>query len=164
MTTEPEWRDMSVPYTAEELEQVRSDFRSMPTYKNGFVGVENIPELFKSLRYYRTPSQLKYIHDFWVFIWNGGIMEDVYIPLASQLHLTSVFAQRLTKETDTNRDGFLSEDEFKTVIAYLAQHDGTFSGKTFEDFVVETDINKSGLVDLEKATAWIVKQYSDIAN
>jgi len=154
------------PYIEAEIAEIRRIFQSMPTYNKTKTAISytDAPALFEAIGHERTPSQVKKIQDFWITNWEGEETEERFINLMSAIYDTREFARQLVLEVDRNKDGFISEADFKYLTIYLAQHDSTYQGGTFETFVIEAGTNKDGRVSVEECIAWLLQRYPESVN
>jgi len=151
------YRDMSVPYTAEEIKDLRVIFRSLPTYKDNHILTSDFPEIFHRLRYERSAEQVEAYKNYWNGLQDGKVYEEQYIDLMTNIYKTYLGAQVMVDIIDKNKSGFISEQEFTDLLHVAQTHDTKLAGKTFEDFVAEADSDKDGRVSIGECVKWIEK-------
>jgi len=152
-----EYRDMSIPYTEEELQALRELICSLPTYKDGNVYADDIPAVVKAMRYERTPEQIQAYDKYWRESFGGSMAVDSFIDYARGVHKTHLIAREFVRDMDKDKNGFISANEFACILQCLGSHDPKLKDKTFEDFVKEADTNRDGVVDIEECVKWIEK-------
>jgi Ca2+-binding EF-hand superfamily protein len=59
---------------------------------------------------------------------------------------------------DTDKDGFISAQEFKFMLGILKGQEPTLSPGTFEEFLLQADTDKDGRVSVEELKAWLQKK------
>jgi len=165
---ETTWRDMSVPYKEEEYEGLREIFRTMPSYKDGYILSSDFADIFNRLRYNRTPEQVEAYVVWWDHAQDGKMYIDQYLEILTSVHTTSKFTKLYVEIIDKNKNGYIGAEEFDHLMTLLPHHDQKLIGKTsddffaegsksYEEFVTEADTNKDGIVDTEECAGWIAK-------
>jgi len=155
--SEIEWRDMSVPYKEEEYEGLLEIFRTMPSYKDGYILSSDFGDIFNRLRYKRTPEQVEAYVAWWDRAQGGKMYTDQYLEILTTVHTTSRVSKLLSEIIDKNKNGYIDVAEFDYLMTLLSNHDSKLAGKKYEDFVAEADTNKDGRVNTTECAAWIAK-------
>jgi len=152
------FRDMSLPYTENELEGLRRLFRTMPTFKNGFISTsKDFPQLIEVVKWGRTPEQVQNYVDYFHLFYGGKLSEEDFISLMKSEHQLSLFALETAKKMDMDKNGFISADEFKVLMKFLRIHDPKLKQRDYEDFLREGSTDKDGRVNIDECAKWIQK-------
>jgi len=152
------------PYTETELEVFKVTFKNLPFYKSedgGYVTTDNIPELAKAINYNRTDEELAVVKEYFDKQFGGRVTFANFVDLMATLHDTTQIAINQAKLIDADGNGFISQDEFASLLKSLKVHDGRLREVTFEEFVTAADSNQDGLVSVEECAEWIRKALGD---
>jgi len=152
-----EYRDMTKAYTDEELQGLTDAFKSLPTWDGTKIKATDIPELIKKMKYERTPEQVAAYQNYWEQNCDGKVTLEEFLSSAKAVHDTSLYAMDYVKLADKDNDGFINAVEFKEILNLMISHCTKVqtSGKTYQDFVNEADINHDGKVSLEECAKWM---------
>jgi len=151
------FRDMTIPYTDQEIQDLRDIFRSLPTCTNDTILTTDFPALVIGMRYERTPEQIQAYQKYWLERNGGKLTLADFLDSAQSVYKTSLYAKDYAVKADKNQDGVISAEEFSSILELMQVHDPKLQGRSYEDFVKEADTNEDGEVDIEELTKWIEK-------
>jgi len=153
----PKFRDMSKPWSEEELEDLRTRLKKMPTYKNGYVSTSDFPAIYRAMNYDLPQNQAEAIIKFADQTYGGKISLEDVIRYASTFYNPSLTARAHAINFDLDKDGFISAPEFEPILEILrvVYPNSKLPGKTFQDFVKEADSNNDGKVSIDECADWI---------
>ena len=153
-----DYRDMSVPYSEEELECVVKIFKSMPTLKDDSIASTEISALMEAMRYKRTPEQSAAYTKHWDLLFGGRIPLNEWILIFRGIHERKKWFLVAASHLDRDKNGVIDAEEFKYMFELTASHDPSVAGVTYEQFVEEADINHDGQTSIEECADWIEKR------
>jgi len=152
-------RDITKPYTEDELVLIRGIFLDLPTYNAAgeYALSSDVGELFRRMDYPRTAEQLASYELYWNLNFEGKIpLEDALSSIRNSHSLRQLFIDRAAVY-DTDRNGIITADEFEELLKIAVIHEPKLQNTTFEDFLTEADTNKDGQVSIEECGAWLEK-------
>ncbi|OXA37609.1 Parvalbumin alpha [Folsomia candida] len=150
--------DKTHKYTWAEVEEA---FKKMETYNptDQSIKVADFEKmLVGTLRYISTPEQVATYANMWAGPFEGKIRLDIFAPImgavADDVELLRIFVHAL----DRNKDGFVDNEEFATIVEVLLIHNKDFPRVDYKTFAVEADTNKDGKISIDEAIAWFAKK------
>ena len=151
-----EYRDMSVPYTEKELEELEALFKALPTYRDGAAETSDMAAICKLMRYERTPEQiLAYKHycdrNF------GKVYLDHFRANMKAIHSMSLFCLNFATRFDTNKNGLIDKEEFEPLLELISIQDPAVANISYEEFVKQADTNVDGKVSIQECANWVEK-------
>jgi len=151
-----ESRDISKPYSPEELEILKKLFRGMPTFTDeGYVLSSDIPAIWKGMGINRAPEEAAIAKACWDK-YSGGILTFSQFVEGSQItHDPAAFAKFLGRVADTDKSGCIARCEFANLLELLVVMNPKLEKFSFEQFVEEADTNADGKVTTEECGNWI---------
>ena len=164
MSQNTDYRDMSVPYSEEELASVVEIFKSLPTFENDSIASTDMAVLIERMRYKRTPEQNAAYKKYWDLLFGGRIPLNIWLLIFKAIHERKKWYLVAATHLDTNKNGFIDPEDFKYMLDLTLAHDPTVAGLTYEQFVQEADLNEDGKVSIEESAEWIEKRASAAAN
>ena len=156
--SDSDYRDMSVPMTEEELENMVQIFKSMPTFKDDSILSSDIPAVLERVRYKRTPEQVEAYKKHWDILFGGKIPLKEAISIFQAIHERRKWFMVCAAHLDADKNGFIDAEEFKHMFELTASHDPTVAGVTYEQFMIEADVNHDGKISIEECADWIEKR------
>ena len=151
------YRDMSIPLTEEELEDVVKLFKSMPTFTDDSIASADSDTMLKAMNIQRSPEQLAAYRKHWDSFFGGRIPMKEAISIFKTLHERQKWFVVCAAHFDRNNDGFIDAGEFKDLLELSTTHDPTLAGLTYENFVEEADANHDGKITIQECADWIEK-------
>jgi len=157
-------RDFSKPYTEAELEVLKDQFCSLPSYKIG-IGITSadIPALIKLMEYPRTEEQVEAYIKYWDDSTGGILSLENFLGVLSGLHESS----KMTRELAVRSFGFeesgytkATAEKFGTLLTLMSAHDPSIPKKLYQEFEKEADINEDGDISIDELVQWIEKYTS----
>jgi len=149
-------RDMTIPYTEEELEEAKAIFRSMPSYTEQ-ISSKDIPRFHKALGWPSSPAQFQTYINYWDSFYGGVASLSQMIQVLRVIHDSVALMRDRVTACDLDGDGCVDPKEFKLLLKYLMIHDPNVKSTSFETFLEEADTNKDGRVSIEECTEWVQK-------
>ena len=161
------YRDMTVPYSEAEIEEVRITFKTRPSYKpedGGTISVDEVPQILEAMRMERNPEQVQAYKDYWITHFNGRLYLDGVVNILKNVHKNDTYLRSLAQNCDKDGDGLITEEEFADLLNLMTIHDPKLAQfkTTFEKFVAEADLNKDGKVSVEECRNWLEKKTSSL--
>ena len=151
-----EYRDMSIPYTEKELEELEVLFKALPTFRDGAVETSDMAAICKMMRYERTPEQVLAYKDYWDRAF-GKVYLDHFMANMKVIHSMSLFCRELALRFDTNKNGLIDKEEFEPLLKLISAQDPAVASISYEEFVKEADTNLDGKVSIEECARWVEK-------
>ena len=152
-------RDINKPYTASELEDLRQGFKSLPTYENGYIRTSDYKALFDIIDWGFSEEKIQSIANLSETFYDGKLELEDCINYAQRAYNPSLLARAHAVNFDLDKDGYISAEEYEGILKCLRvmYPSAPFANKTYEDFVLEADVNKDGKVNIDECTAWLEK-------
>ena len=106
-----------------------------------------------------SDDQVQALADLSETFYEGKLAQEDFIRYMKKAHDPSEHIRAHAENFDTNKDGFISADEYERIVKCfrVVYPNAGFSNKTFEDFVAEADLNADGKVSIDECTQWIKK-------
>jgi Ca2+-binding EF-hand superfamily protein len=147
-------------FNDEEIARFQEAFRSMPSYnkEEETISASDFPLLFQAMPWERTKGQIqKYIEQLGREN-NGYMTMGNFVRYIRAVHDPDEMLLAYAVENDKDKDGFISDEEFRYMLEILEVHDPTVSAGTYEEFLVQADTNKDGKVSIKELKAWLQKK------
>jgi len=156
------YHDMSVPYTAEEIEAVKKVIEASPTYKpccGGTIASSEVPMVLQAMRMKANDDQVKAYQGYWDKHFKGRMYCEKMLNIMRNVHQNGTYLRALAENCDQDGNGFISEDELSSLLDMMRIKDPslTEAGMSFENFVKQADANKDGKVSIEECKDWMEK-------
>lgn len=141
-------------------DQVEVAFKKMPTYNDAkkHFKVCDLGQLVKVWGYACTPEQFVEYEKIWAGPFEGLVPLDVFAALMVALDDNAKLMRILITALDKDKNGFISESEFKATVTVLLSHNPAFPKVDYETFLHEADTNKDGKISIDEAVTWFGKQ------
>jgi len=149
-------RDWSIPLTDAEIEEMKSKFRAMPTYKpGGHIYSKDFVKFCEAIGYPRTQKQLMAYKDLLDKTYGGIYTMDLFVEAAKRIHSSSEVARFRAEQYDLDGNGYISAEEFVELMEFMTIHDPSLPKTNFEQFVKQADTDKDGKVSIDECAKWI---------
>ena len=151
------YRDMSVPFTKTELEELKKFYKTLPSYndKDATISSRDLPAFIEAMRYKSSPEQNLVYQNYWNQNFGGKIPLGKLLLHLQQAHSTSQTFKEMALTFDKNKNGLIDADEFKEVLELLSVYVPATTTLTFDQFIEEADANRDGKVSIQECADWI---------
>ncbi|OXA49820.1 troponin C, skeletal muscle [Folsomia candida] len=140
-----------------EKVEVEAAFKKMPTFSDATIDVADLDAFMETVGYSASKEQ----RDAYVTLfregYNGKLILDLLVSLLGSIDDPKVLLKIHVTALDKDKDGFIDESEFKTIVKALLVHDPSVPKVDFTKFVTEADTNKDGKVSIDEAVEWFCK-------
>ncbi|OXA48266.1 Calmodulin-like protein 4 [Folsomia candida] len=146
-------------YSSHEVEQ---PFRKMLSYngKDESISISDLGTFFAAIGYIYTPEQLKEYENYSNRLLGGRFPLDLIVKSLAFIDDAEELLKIHINALDQDKDGFIDESEFKTILITLRAHmgQGDYANVDYAQFVKEADTNKDGKISIDEAVEWFVKR------
>ncbi|OXA46319.1 parvalbumin alpha [Folsomia candida] len=139
--------------------EIAEPFRKLPTYDSATdtIKVTDLEGLLQALKFIYTAEQLEQYHNYWTELFDRIIPLELLVATFGchddhnelmRIHVTAL---------DADKNGYIDENEFKTLMKVLLLHNPNLPKVDYAQFVKEADANKDGKISIDEAVEWFVK-------
>jgi len=118
----------------------------------------DLPELLNLMKYERSEEQVKQYVDFWDTNFGGRARIDIFCNIMLVQHDRYQLLREYAISFDTDKDGFISREEFEFGVKTLKVHDPSFAEVTYDQLLVEADSNADGKISIDEVAIWIMSK------
>ncbi|OXA54845.1 calmodulin [Folsomia candida] len=143
-------------YSSREVEE---PFRKMPSFKDASISVSDLDPFFKAIGFTCTPEQFQGYENYSNKLLDGRFPLDLCIKSLGSVDDAEELLKIHITAMDKDKDGFIDENEFKTILVTLRTHMGhDYPNVDYAQFVKEADTNQDGKISIDEAVEWFVKR------
>ncbi|XP_021965900.1 uncharacterized protein LOC110861096 [Folsomia candida] len=144
--------------------EVEAAFKKMPTFNDDKIDVTDLNVFFANMSYTCTDEQKaaynKYLRDYH----NRKLPLDLAVACLAVIDDPKEMMRHNVTALDENKDGYIDESEFKSIVQMMLIHDPAFPKVDYSKFFKEADTNRDGQVSIAEAVEWIGKNTKKTKN
>jgi len=118
---------------------------------------DDIPLLLEGIGYDANSEQIEIYTKWWTQVYGGVLPLDLVCTLFGMADNIPKLLESLVCCCDFDKNGFVSEDEFKASVQFVLVHDPDFPRVNYNEFLQQADKNLDGKVSIAEAVEWFVK-------
>ncbi|OXA38843.1 probable calcium-binding protein CML13 [Folsomia candida] len=140
-----------------ERSEVEAAMKKMPTFSHDHIDLVDMDAFVQEIGYSYTTEQRDAYITFFRDSHDSKILVEVLVAALGAIDDSKELMRIHVTALDKDKDGFIDESEFKSIIPFLLSHDPSFPKVKFDKFVEEADTNKDGKVSIGEAVEWFSK-------